>query len=274
MLFSNLVPSCPPFWPPWKGVLFQPHGPSCSSWNVPAHANGLRASARVTLSLDSLMAHYFASLMSLPVHHPFFKNLFLVTFYEIATHPTWCPLALLYCFIALIISNRVRDQSWVFIGRTDAEAETPILWPLHAKSWLIGKDSDAGRDWGQEEKGTAEDEMGGWYHWLNGHEFEWAPGVGDGQGGLACCDSWGRKESDMTEQLNWTELIAYLFIIMYLFWLLFIACYSWTKALCRNGSLFSPLMYLTFLAQFLAQFLSLYSVNICWMDMRWPLWPF
>ena len=98
------------------------------------------------------------------------------------------------------------DQSWVFIGRTDAKAETPILWPLHAKSWLIGKDSDAGRDWGQEEKGTTEDEMAGWHHWLNGHEFEWTPGIGDGQGGLECCDSWGHKESDRTERLNWTEL--------------------------------------------------------------------
>ena len=79
------------------------------------------------------------------------------------------------------------DQSWVFIGRTDAKAETLIRWPSHAKSWLIGKDSDAGRDWGQEEKGTTEDEMAGWHHRLDGHEFEWSPGVGDGQGGLACC---------------------------------------------------------------------------------------
>ena len=97
------------------------------------------------------------------------------------------------------------DQSWVFFGRT-VEAETPILWPPHAKSWLVGKDSDAGRDWGQEEKGTTEDEMAGWHHRLDGREFGWTRGVGDGQGGLACCDSWGRKESDMTERLNWTEL--------------------------------------------------------------------
>ena len=95
------------------------------------------------------------------------------------------------------------DQSWVFFGRTDAKAETPILWPPHAKSWLTGKDSDAGGDWGQEEKGTTEDEMAGWHHW---REFEWTLGVGDGQGGLVCCDSWGRKESDTTEGLNWTEL--------------------------------------------------------------------
>ena len=98
------------------------------------------------------------------------------------------------------------EQSWVFFGRNDAKAETPILWPPHAKSWLIGKDSDAGRDWGQEEKGPTEDEMAGWHHWLDGHEFEWTLGVGDGQGGLACCNSWGHKELDMTEQLNWTEL--------------------------------------------------------------------
>ena len=98
------------------------------------------------------------------------------------------------------------DWSWVFIGRTDAEAETPVLWPPHAKSWLIGKDPDAGRDRGQEEKGMTENEMAGWHHRLSGQEFKETPGVCDGQGGLACCDSWGHKESDMTEQLNWTEL--------------------------------------------------------------------
>ena len=97
------------------------------------------------------------------------------------------------------------DQSWVFFGGNDAEAETPVLWLPHAKNWLIGKDSDAGRDWGQEEKGMTEDEMAGWHHWLDGRESEWAPGVDDGQGGLACCDSWGRKELDMTERLYWTD---------------------------------------------------------------------
>ena len=93
--------------------------------------------------------------------------------------------------------------SWVFIGGTDVEAETPILWPPDAETWLIWKDPDAGKDWGQEEKGTTEDEMVGWHHWHNGHGFEWTPGVGDGQRGLACCGSWGRKESYTTEQLNW-----------------------------------------------------------------------
>ena len=98
------------------------------------------------------------------------------------------------------------DQSWLFFGRNDAKAETPVLWPPHAKSWLIGKDSDAGRDWGQEEKGMTEDEMAGWHHRLHGCESEWTLGVGDGQGGPACCDSWGRKESDTTERLIWSDL--------------------------------------------------------------------
>ena len=97
------------------------------------------------------------------------------------------------------------DQSWVFIGRTDAEAETAILWPPDANSWLIGKDPDSGKEWRQE-KGTTEDEMAGWHHWLDAHESEWTLGDGDGQGGLVCCDSWGRKESDTTEWLSWTEL--------------------------------------------------------------------
>ena len=87
----------------------------------------------------------------------------------------------------------------------DAEAETPILWPPDVKSWLIGKDPDAGKDWGQEEKRMTEDEMDGWHYWLNGRGFGWTPGVGDGQGGLVCCGSWGHKELDTTEQLNWTE---------------------------------------------------------------------
>ena len=90
------------------------------------------------------------------------------------------------------------------IGRTDAEA--PILWPPDLKNWLIWKDPDAGKDWGQEEKGTTEDEMVGWHHRLDEHEFEQALGVGDGQGSLACCSPWGRRESNMTEPLNWTEL--------------------------------------------------------------------
>ena len=152
--------------------------------------------------------------------------------WELDCEESWVPKN--WCFWSVVLEKTLErpldckeiqsvhskgDQSWVFFGRTDAEAETPILWssqtdaeaetPIlwssHAKSWLIGKDSDAGRDWGQEEKGTTEDEVAGWHHQLKGHESEWTPGVGDGQGSLACCDSWGRKELDTTERLNLTE---------------------------------------------------------------------
>ena len=94
-----------------------------------------------------------------------------------------------------------RNQSWIFIGRTDAQAETPILWPPDVKNWLVGKDPDAGRDWREKEK----DGMVGWHHRLNGYEFEQIRGIGDGQGGLACCSTWGCKESDTTKGLNWTQ---------------------------------------------------------------------
>ena len=101
------------------------------------------------------------------------------------------------------------DQSWLFTGRTDPETETPILWLPHAKSWLIWKDPDAGRDCGQEEKGTTEDEIAWWHHQLDRHEFGWALGVGDGQGGVACCSPWGHKESQTTEWLNWYIQMPY-----------------------------------------------------------------
>ena len=109
--------------------------------------------------------------------------------------------------------------------------ETPILWSPHVKSWRIGKDPDAGRDWGQEEKGTTEDEMAGWHHWLDGHEFEWTPGVGDGQGGLACCYSWGRKESDTTKRLNWMTDIIIMFLIL-------VISFSISEFLLENFPLF------------------------------------
>ena len=100
--------------------------------------------------------------------------------------------------------NSKWNQSWIFIGRTNAEA--PIFWPPDEKSQLIRKDREAGKGWRQEEKGMTEDEMVGWHHWFDGYKFEQAQGVGDGQGSLACCSPWGRKELDMTEPLNWTEL--------------------------------------------------------------------
>ena len=121
------------------------------------------------------------------------------------------------------------DQSWVFIGRTVVDAEAPVLWPPNAKSWLIWKDPDAGEDWGQEEKGTTEDEMAGWHHRLIRHGFGWTPGVGDGQGGLVCCGSWSHKESHMTAtELNlchvkydlfWTRILGPCEIIILIEWL-------------------------------------------------------
>ena len=125
----------------------------------------------------------------------------------------WCFLTVvlektLECFLVckeIKPVNPKGNKPWIFFRRTDAEAETLILWPPDAKNWLTGKHPDVGKDWRQEEKGMTEDEMAGWHHWLDGREFEWTPGVGDGQGGLACCNSWGRKELDTTERLNWTE---------------------------------------------------------------------
>ena len=122
------------------------------------------------------------------------------------------------------------NQPWIFIGRTDAEAEAPVLWPPDVKNWLIRNDPDAGKDFRQEEKGTTEDKVVGWHHRLNGNEFEQAPGVGDGQGSLACYSPWGLKESDTTEQLNWTE-IPVIFFHIFLSWsycnayLFFESCY-------------------------------------------------
>ena len=132
-------------------------------------------------------------------------------------------MACLWCFRTVILEKTLEsplnskeikpvnpkgNQSWIFLGRIDAEAEAPILWPPDAKSWLIRKDPDTGKDWRQEEKGMTEDEMVGWHHWLDGHELEQAPGVGDGQGSLVCCSPWGRKELNTTERLNWTALDA------------------------------------------------------------------
>ena len=125
------------------------------------------------------------------------------------------------------------SPSWVFIGRTDVETETAILWPPDAKSWLIWKDPDAGKDWGQEEKGMTEDEMVWCHHQLNGHGFGWTPGDGDGQGGLACYDSWGHKELDMTKQPNWTELNEKIFVRLQTF------IFSWGN---RNWNIMQTLL--------------------------------
>ena len=100
------------------------------------------------------------------------------------------------------------NQLWIFIGRTEAEAETPVLWPPDAKNWLIGKDPDAGKNWKQEEKGMTEDGMVGWHHRLDRHEFEWTLGIGDEWGSLVCCSLWGLKKLDRTQWLNWTDLCS------------------------------------------------------------------
>ena len=132
--------------------------------------------------------------------------------WELDYKESWAPKN--WCFRAVVLEETLEspldfkeiqpvhpkgDQSWIFIGRTDAEAKTPILWPPDMKNWLIGKDPDAGKDWRQEEKGRTNDKTVGWHHWPDGLEFEQAPGVGDGQGSLVY---WGYKESDMTEPLT------------------------------------------------------------------------
>ena len=117
----------------------------------------------------------------------------------------WCWRRLLDCKDIKLI-NPKGNQSWIFIGRTDAEAETPILWSSDVKNWLNGKDTDAGKDWRREKNGMMEDEMVGWHHWLDGHEFEQAPGVGDGQGSLACCSLWScRVRHNWATELNWRK---------------------------------------------------------------------
>ena len=151
--------------------------------------------------------HYFANKGSSSQSYGFSSS--HAWMWELDYKESWAPKN--WCFWTVVLEKTPKiqpvhpkgDQSWIFTGRTDAEAETPILWPPDVINWLIGKDPDAGKDWGQEEKGMTEDEMVGWHHRLSGHEFEQALGVGDGQGGLVCCSPWGRKESDTTEWLNW-----------------------------------------------------------------------
>ena len=144
--------------------------------------------------------HYFADKGPSSQSYGFFSS--HVKMWALDHKESWAPKN--WCFWTVVFEspldckeikpiNPKGNQHWIFIGRTDAEAETPILWPPDVKNWFIGKDSDAGRDRGQEEKGTAEDEMAGWHHWLDGRESGWTPGVGDGQGGLACCSPWGHK---------------------------------------------------------------------------------
>ena len=161
--------------------------------------------------------HYFANKGSSSLSCGFSTS--HVWMWNLDCKERWAPMN--WCFWTVVLEKTLEhsldckeiqpvhpkgDESWKFIGRTDAETETPILWPPDAKNWLIWKDPIAGKDWRWEEKGMTENEMVGWHHWLNGHEFEQALGVGDGQGGLACCSPWGCKELDTTERLNWMIL--------------------------------------------------------------------
>ena len=158
--------------------------------------------------------HFFANKGPSSQSHGFSNS--HVWMWELDYKESWVPKN--WCFWTVVLEKTLEspldceeiqpvnpkgNQSWLFIGRTDAEAETPILQPSDGKNLLIGKDSDAGKDWRQVKKGTTEDEMVGWHHQLDGHEFEQASGVGDGQGGLVCCSPRGRKESDTTDWLNW-----------------------------------------------------------------------
>ena len=170
-------------------------------------------------NLDSILKsrHYFANKGLSSQSYGFLSSHMWI--WELDYKENWAPKN--WCFWTVVLEKTLEspldskeiqpvhpegNQSWIFIGMTDAEAETLILWPPDEKSWLIGKDPDAGKDWRQEEKGMTEDEMVGWHHQVNGLEFELAPGIGVGHGGLACCSPWGHKELDMTEWLNWTEL--------------------------------------------------------------------
>ena len=151
-----------------------------------------------------------------------------VWMWELDYNESWAPQN--WCFWTVVLEKTLEspldckeikpvnpkgNQSWIFISRTDAEAETPIVWPPDGTNWLTGKDPDAGKDWRQEENRMTEDELAGWHQRLNGHEFEQVPGLGDGQGGLACCSPWGHKESDLTEQLNWNEVLKNEVLAMY-----------------------------------------------------------
>ena len=175
-----------------------------------------------------MQRHYFASKSPSSQDYGFSSS--HVWIWELDYKESWVPKHL--CFRTVVLKKTLEspldckeirpvhpkgDQPWVFIGRTDAEAETPTLWPPDAKNWLIGKEPDAGKVWRQEEKGMTEDEMVGWHHWLNGYEFEQAQGVGDRQGGLVCCSSWGRRVGhDWVTELNWKNLVYFICSSLYL----------------------------------------------------------
>ena len=191
------------------------HADGDCSHEIKAH---LLLARKAMTNLDSVLKrqkHYLANKCLHSQSYGFSSS--HVWMWELDHKEGWAPKN--WCFLTVVLEKTLQspldcqeiqpvhpkgNQFWIFIGRTDVEAETPILWPPDAKNWLIWKDPDAGKDWSREEKGMTEDEMIGWHHWLDGHEQ--AQGVGDGQGSLACCRPWGCKESDMPQQLNWTDI--------------------------------------------------------------------
>ena len=195
----------------------EPRGIPC-----PHFASGWTAEALIKWQHIKRQRHYFVHKGPSSQGYGFSSG--HVWMWELDYKESWAPKN--WCFWTVVLEKTLEslldckeiqpvhpkgDQFWVFTGRTDVVAETSVLWPPDAKSWLIGKDPDAGKDWRQE-KGTTEDEMVGWHHQLNGHGFGWTLGVGDGQGSLVCCSSWGHKELDTTERLNWTELMKWFFL--------------------------------------------------------------
>ena len=163
--------------------------------------------------------HYFTNKGPFSQSYGFYSS--HVWMWELDYKESWAPKN--WCFWTVVLEKTLEtlldckeiqpvhpkgNKSWIFIGRTDVEAETLIIWQPDVKKWLVGKDPDAGKDWRKEEKGTTEDQMVGWHHWLNGHEFEQALDVGNGHGRLVCCSLWGHKESDMTEWMNWLMLLV------------------------------------------------------------------
>ena len=171
---------------------------------------------KVMTNLDSILKSIDITLQTSSSNQSYDFSSSHIWMWELDHKKSWAPKN--WCFSSVVLEKTLEspldckeikpvnpkgNQSWIFTGRTDAEAETPILWPPDVKNGLLPNDPNAREDWGQEEKGTIEDELVRWHQWLDGHEFEQAPGVGDGQGGLACCSLWGCKESDMTEWLNW-----------------------------------------------------------------------
>ena len=206
-------------WKEWETLLFR----TPKSLQMVIAAMKLKDACSLKKSYDrprqhtKKQRHYFANKGPSSQSYDFSSN--HVWMWVLDYKESWVPKN--WCFWTVVLEKTLEcpldckevksvhpkgNQSWTFIGRTDDEAETPICWPPDAKNWLIWKDPDARKDWRWEEKGTTEDEMIGWHNWLNGHEFEQAPGVGEGQGSLVCCSPWGRKELDTTEQLNRTEL--------------------------------------------------------------------